>query len=520
MRDALRSIRNAGQDVIGRVTGLFGLRRYLWTRRIAHQASEGMFSTGEVLAVRFDGFGPRLGEMMNAWRIARAAGAQFVFAWPETGADGAVPVDEVFEGQYLRKHLRPAADLSEYQPVDEWQPRDLAALRDTSLRGVMLRSKDNHHGEGKFVLATRGFDFEQLPTMAEAYWALPLLPGLEMIRETVRDGWPGVDTSIHVRRGDVVSGWFRLGGASAKKALPAPIVRALAQEHDGQTTVLIGNSLEAVLRECDGLDVTTPDRLFPSLPSTPIAALIRDMTAISLTKNVIAGSSLFARVGALIGGVQPQDARELMEGARAHELLLAAVEDAAKSGRSGFEEALNCDYLRTVILEPADRRIDRALVPVARASDPENPTYLFASAVHALRDGRFLEAQQLLESSLSDAQMMDTLFSLMKFELDIERGPGWSIMTTGSGFLRAEDWELLDEKVSVVPSARTFIACQRLAERDFYRFGLHCDVLRSDPNIPPEARLLVELLLDLPSNIPERIGGFALEPRSSDLERA
>lgn len=471
-------------------------RRTAWLQRAVRT---GAFRDAELLAVRGDGFGPRLGEILNAWRIAHALSGRFVFAWPETGADGAEPPAEIFSDRFIARHLLTGPDLAEFRGVATWRITDLVALKDGISRGARISSKSNQNGEGKFAVVTKGFDFPTMPTMADAYWAIEFAPRLEEIRRGIRDGWNGAAAAIHVRRGDVVTGEHRLGGRYAKKALPAPLVRELAHRlGSGRTTLVVGNDLGHTLSTLDGLAVVTPAEVSPVPCETLVEQMVRDITAISCADVTVAGKSMFARVGALIGGRDPLAAHVVVPKAEARNILLESLRTPETGGSPGIETSLSCEYVRNVLSAPHDRSVDRELLGLARRADPTNPSYVVAMGAVLARDRQFAAAQALFESALNDGGLMDACARLVRATRGLGPGAAWGVLTNPIGFLRMEDWDLLEANVGEVRAARPFLAAHRAGDHDGERFRGHAAALSRWQDLPHASDAFVAALLEHP----------------------
>lgn len=471
--------------------------RWFRTAWLQGAVGAGAFRDVEFLAVRGDGFGPRLGEMLNAWRIARALSGRFVFAWPETGADGAEPPAAIFSERFIARHLLTGPELAEFRGVATWRIADLVALKDGISRGARISSKSNQNGAGKFAVVAKDFDFPAMPTMADAYWAIELTPRLEEIRRGIRDGWEGSAAAIHVRRGDVVTGDHRLGGRYAKKALPAPLVRELAHRlGSGRTTLVVGNDLAHTLSMLDGLAVVTPAQVSPVPCETLVEQMVRDITAISCADVTVAGKSMFARAGALIGGKDPVAAHVVVPKAEARRIILDSLRKPEASGSLGIEASLSCEYVRNVLTARRDRSLDRELLGLARRADPTNPSYVVAMGAVLARNRQFTAAQELFESALGEVGLMGACVRLFRAKLDFGPGAHWGLLTNPIGFLRMEDWDLLEANVGEVPAARPFLAAQRSGNQDGDRFRGHAAALARWKDLPHASVAFVAAILE------------------------
>jgi hypothetical protein len=429
----------------------------------------GEFAECRILSAKFDAFGGRLWNLLNAARVAEALGAQLRFYWPMRPMDGIRPADAVFDASYLERHELTVVDLGTLRNVRTWTPGDLAYLRGTD-RMIWYEAKHRDPDFDKFDVAARGHRFKELPTYAEAFRSIRFSPGLERVRSAV-DGVERLALAVHVRRGDVYRGDFRLGGQGVRKAIPLPIVGLiLGRLLEGERAVLISDD-DARIRDRLGVD---PSRVLISSEvldwnGDDLERTFRDFCLFTRCDRVIAGSSVFAVIPTLIGGGLLESPDETFDSSHVRTVVTEFVE--REAGRPDLEVALACVFLEDRFRGRLTESERDRLLAIAVEADPENPGLVVAQAARLIRLGHVEAAQALFERTATGGAAEFAL-RLTKHSLDIVRGVGFTAID--GSFLETRDWETMESAIASVPWAAYYVGLRLLAlgDRDRARSAL------------------------------------------------
>ncbi len=490
-------------------------RRGLGPSGLPQLIEAGAFRGATILSARFDGFGPRFGEVLNGWRVAQALGARYRFYWPERAVLGIRPAGHVFSEGFIADHALESVRLSHYRDVRFFRLRDLAAMASHDVV-LWYRSKDSELGTGKFNVASRGFQIPGLMTHSEAFAQIPLSPRLSVVREWAQS-LPSFDLAIHVRRGDIYEGDFRFGGPFVDKALPLPVVeRLLAGLESGSRILLVGNDLERVLtRLPSGVAFHVPSEFSLHLPLGPDIDDFLDFCLLARSKRIIAGHSAFALIPSRIAGVRlelPGDSvprEELIEVLWRFVLASPRIVD--------LEVALACEYLRNEYGESLSERELDELVEIGRLSDPSNPVYVLRSFTVSYRRSGGSVAAEALRSAV-DHGVPELCVRLLRQELDLQQGVGLTRIWTG--FLTEEDRSTLMSAAGHDGWAAFYAALDVAARGDLVRAR---EVLALAPNIVSShpAFVAAAQVLESPTiRHPRMSGGSLITPTREELGEA
>jgi len=407
--------------------------------RLALQSgtSRESFQSRVILSAKFDGFGNRLWNILNAWRVATSLGAQMRFYWPERNISGYFPADAVFNPEFLNEHLVEEFDASTYRNVRVWRPSDVHHLRG-GIQDVWYESKHRDPAFDRFEVASRGFSFPSLPAFREAFSAVRLHPRLERVRAAV-ESQPRYKLAIHVRRGDVFDGDFRLGNHFVKKAIPLPLVERLIQSAEGGRVLLVGNDLSG-LQEIFSKheNVATASSVLGS-EDDELFELVRDFCLLTHCDQIIAGDSLFAVLPALIGRGYVSSVDDAISRDEQSSLLKNFVE--RHSGRPDLEVALAANYLASALDDRLTHAESERLLAASYAADPANPTSVLAWAARLIAMGDRDEASVVFSRAAAHGVPRDCL-RLIRNSATFVRGVGFGAVT--GGFLEPASWRAIE----------------------------------------------------------------------------
>lgn len=360
------------------VQGPAVLRGYRGSRLRRHVV-RGSFSDREILAWRPYGFGSRMGELLNAHRLATALGARFVFHWPPQPLFDVDAVEDVFDPRLVAEHHLPVLDIEQFGRLSTTiEPSDLRELATGGLRGARMAER--------YEIALPGGGLT-LPTFGEAFDAIRFHERLERIRTAVADA-PRIGLAVHVRRWDLSRPHSRFGGVVSLKQMPAVLIeRVVAPFRAGGAgeVLLLGNDPAFVADLAERLGARTADELAPGVATTPQDRAFRDFCLLARSGSVLGGSSAFARVAQLVAGSRVIRAEEAIPLRETRDLLWSAVVDPDPD--HPLEATLASDHLFqrphiALTLEEELLLLERTV-----RIDPEDPTRWLGLLVRQARSG-------------------------------------------------------------------------------------------------------------------------------------
>lgn len=371
LRGGAERLRVSAREAPAVVAGFSGARL---RRRIAR----GAFAEREILAWRPFGLGSRLGELLNARRIATALGARFVFHWPPQPLFDVDAIEKVFESGFIAEHHLSTLDPEEFGRLSTtvW-PSDLQTLAVGPRRGARMAERYE-------VVIARGL---ALPSFREAFEGIVFHHQLERLRADV-DALPPIGLAVHLRRTDVALPESRLGGRFSSKQIPMVLIdrivaalRAMGVEN----ILLFGNDQAFTAEMSESLGARTPEDLISLRPGSLQEKAFRDFFLLSRSERVLGGSSAFARVAQLVAGAKVIRPEMLLSSAEMRRLLWAAVMD-GPAGRP-LEATLASDHLfqRADITLSIEEEI--ALLERTVELDPEDPTRWLGLLARRARSG-------------------------------------------------------------------------------------------------------------------------------------
>ncbi len=440
------------------------LRRRYSPRRLRRLIDGGAFSDREILAYRTDGFGMRMGELLNASRLAEAFGARFVFVWPVTDNDGIRPAGRVFASAFLQDHLLDGIETSDYPVVGTWDADGIRELHRGRGRGIWSVSKRSLSPKKKFVLGTSGIELPPLMSMREAFDRIPFSPELAAIKSAVEEVAP-FDVALHIRRGDIVStgaeamGTSLLDGTYSHKAVPLPLVDEIVRRATaaGQRVVIIGNGVDALDLAERYVGVIFARDIAPFGAMSPELEDFLDFCLLARSATVVSGGSAFAMVPTLIGAARSVRVPELLTVTEQLDLIRSFL--AGEAADRPAEAMLACSHVLRMDASLVDHGVRLQVVALAARADPANPVLTLAHAALLLDGGLPDRASAVLSRGLT-GRAIERLLALAARD---PAGGEAAIATLGGTFLRAAEWELLDRNVSVSPWIALVVGLRALA---------------------------------------------------------
>lgn len=354
-----------------------------------------------IAATRTDGLGGRLLAMANAKALADTLGYRFGFTWNRrAAADKAFHTveiaDRIFSPDFIEKHwLGESVNTSEFGILDvtALAGRNLGEVaKEKKLRGWICDGFDVLQGNAtplaKRAEALRGFGYSA--------------PVEEAIAAADRSQFPGPMAALHLRSGDIVHGKHRASLVFADKVIPSTLARAIVSELSsrGMTTLLIGQhrptldylkaETGAMLTGDFGADAFTDETLNSFF----------EMALMARCRQIYAGSSIFAEIASLMGGVPLLSASGLFDAPQAANIIL----DELKHRQADYHPREAAFGYQAAFLALEDRIAPgqaRDLLEKAYALDPENDAYALKIASAWFRERDYAAGEAVLKSTMT-----------------------------------------------------------------------------------------------------------------------
>ncbi len=372
LHGAVQRLRTVAHDAPAVLRGFSG-------RRLQRRVMRGDFSRREILAWRPFGFGSRLGELLNAMRIASALEARFVFHWPPEPLFDVEAVENVFAPDFIAEHHLSTLDIEEFGRLSTTiRPTDLQKLAEGPLRGARLAERY------EIRFAGRGLT---VPSFRAAFDGVRFHPKLEDLRSAV-DELPPIGLTVHLRRWDRTRPESRFGGVVSPKQLPLVLIERMVADlrRDGaQNILLIGSDTDLVADVSSRVGARVPHDVVPLLNGSLQEEAFRDLCLLARSERVLGGSSAFARVAQLIAGATVVRPQAMLSAHDTRALLWSAVMNDEQE--RPLEATLASDHLfqrPDLILSAAD---EVALLKRTIELDPEDPTRWFGLLARGVRSG-------------------------------------------------------------------------------------------------------------------------------------
>jgi hypothetical protein len=356
--------------------------------RLHRHISRGTFRDREILAARPTGFGSRMGELLNAHRVASGLGAPFVFHWPVAPSFDVDKVEAVFAPRFVAAHHLPTLATNEFGHLTTTiTPSDLSGLAVGAGRGARMAERY------ELTLKVRGLT---LPSFREAFIEVLFHPDLERIR-TMVDALPAIGLTVHVRRPDLALPASRFGGTYSSKQIPMVLIEKIIEvipRGTSEHVLLIGNDQRVADDIAQRTGAATPEALAGLGSNSPQERAFRDFCLLSRSRAVLGGTSAFARVPQLIAGSRVIRPEEVLSREETRALLWLAV--MRNDPQHPLEATLASDHLfqredlnlsATDELELLERTVEL---------DPDDPTRWLGLLVRKARLGETSGARRTM----------------------------------------------------------------------------------------------------------------------------
>lgn len=389
-----------------------------------------------IAATRRDGLGSRLLAMANAKSVADAFGYRFGFTWNRRAVSDKTfhvvdVVDKIFSAEFIERHWL-GARIRE----SDFDVLDAAALKQFGLdhgarqrhwRGWIcddFRILDPFRGDEAGLFDTsralRGFSFSDNVRQA--------------IDAAARNRFPRPMAALHLRSGDIVRGKYRTRLVFGRKVIPSTLARAIVSELSsmGLATLLIGEDRATL----DYLKAETGASLADdfgagAFEDRTLRAFF-EMALMARCQRIFAGSSIFASIASLMGGIPLVETKMLFDRSRAAEIIL----DELKGHQADYHPLEAAFGYQAAFLNLEDQigsARARDILGKARGLDPENDVYALKMASACFREHDYASGEAILRSLMTTQFQARPLIPLPMMKVLADEASG--------GFVLARDFE-------------------------------------------------------------------------------
>lgn len=352
--------------------------------------------TKQVISVRTDGFGARLMALIHGMYVAEQLDIPFKFCWLPMKGDSEFhavsSVRNIFSETFLDQYYEDHLDLSKYREiVHEPLSTDTVkqVLEDKNLHGINMMVCED----------TLTFREAKIPRdVFPRIWAkLDFSDRLKEIIAKAEASVPEAAVAVHARRGDTISGVYRMRLFNERYIPISWFKMILRGEASKGLPVLLFSDDNRVLQMMrERYSIQTTDDL-GSGEYTSDERAIFDFAVMSKCSRIIARGSTYAVLASLINRVPFDDPRAAFDTASRR---LAIVDDLANNPDDylPLDKAKELQWVANELSEGLTYEQRDEFLSQASALDPENQTYSHLRALTFARRKLYKEAEDLLRS--------------------------------------------------------------------------------------------------------------------------
>ncbi len=353
------------------------------------------------IAKRTDGLGERLRAILNAFALSELYGARFGFYWDDDkfNKEGHAidSIEKVFSSNFIDAYHIDQDVAESAKPLHKVLFSGSGVFYcDQVVEEAVFESEPHRYGDFKAKLS-------------ESFWKIGFSESIELaINAAMRVKLPESCVAIHLRAGDVIYGGLRSNISSISKAISYPSVENLVNgflEERGNV-LLAGQDLAVISLLSQQAQVTSIERLHPESFGR-VESAIFDAIVMSRAESVYAGSSGFAVLSSIVGGIPLLNPERIVDQAEVCDLVVRSVTSTEISPdvpkeQVGFacKKALVLGFL---VLERKDFDL---LCDKGLSADPDNVVFPYMRVWRDFRDGRVTEADKGAERILADHESL------------------------------------------------------------------------------------------------------------------
>lgn len=360
------------------------------------------------LAARTDGLGERLRSLLNAYEIARLRGEQFRVFWRPM-YKGSHPshavqaMESTFSADFIGTHSVGRAIMG----------KQIINLKDWDATTESARQTDAIVSVDQIALATQAPEFfRQFGNridFASAFGSIAFHDDIKRAIEIAQ----GVDLNescigVHLRAGDIIYGDFRFSDRFHQKVVNLPIAEAYVERARaaGRDVVAFGQDRASLAYLASKGGVALAETIASGHGFTALQQAMFEIVLMSRRQELLAGTSGFAKVAAMIGGPTLVYERQFAPAQR----YLHIVQDFLRRDPRDVPDLVKAFACRSACLALGEIVPERtealALMQEASRLDPANPHYTALLAIHAYRAGDVQQAEQLLFGMINQPAIM------------------------------------------------------------------------------------------------------------------
>ncbi|WP_430241909.1 hypothetical protein [Neorhizobium sp. DAR64861/K0K2] len=350
--------------------------------------------TKQVISVRTDGFGARLMALIHGMYVAEQLDLPFKFSWLPMKGDSQFhavsSVRNIFSESFLAEHYDDSLDLSKYREIVH-EP-----LSDETIKQV-LQDK-NLHGINMMVcedqLKFKGADIPR-EVFPRIWQKIDFSDRLKEIIAKAEAAVPGNAVAVHARRGDTISGVYRMRLFNERYVPISWFKTIFRGEADKGSPLLLFSDDSRILQMMrDRYSVGTTDD-FGAGEYTSEERAVFDFAMMSRCSRIIARGSTYAILASLINKVPRYDPREAFDIASRRLAILDDVES-NPDDYTTLDKAKELQWVANELSEGLTYDQRDSLLSRASELDPENQTYNHLRALTFARRKLYKAAEDIL----------------------------------------------------------------------------------------------------------------------------
>ena len=366
---------------------------------------------------RTDGLGERLNALINAIRLSSIFQTDFIFSWSDKLADdpfhAIMPIDRMFSQDFIAKHHVPFEETRGAWEFDN-QKRPLAAVEWTlcsngAVAGPRTSLSDHISDAAEILRGTSPSEaFKKIEFSEEINEAISLAKATPV---------PDNAVAVHLRSGDVFYKDYRKYVHYTYKGMTIPIAKAMIRKFaaDGHSVYLFGEDKEQI----EYLSEVGPAVNSFKINADKIASMDRhqkamyDLVLLSRFKQILSGSSGFARQASWIGGGRLISPNDIFDAEQQHQI---SIRDLQENHEKYHSLQTSFGYWYAYYFGRHKRELCNSIDAMRNAIifDPENELYpLVLSSLFVMKDD-LSESRKVLETLFRDRHATGSLKEIFR----------------------------------------------------------------------------------------------------------
>jgi len=367
------------------------------------------FSTKTLAATRADGLGGRLLAMVNAKCLADKMGCRFGFTWNRRSIDDMQfhivdSVDKVFAADFIERHwLGEKIDTARFGVLDGTRFTRSSLAADALQNGFQGWICDDFRILRSF---RQGWFRAMLPANRSArsrHRTFGTFGFSEPVRATIaaagKSRFSRPMAALHLRSGDIIHGNYRSELEFCDKVIPAPLAKAIVSKlaSKGLATLVIGQDRATLDYLKSETGAFLADDFGASQFEDETLKAFFEMALMARCRQIHAGSSVFATISSVMGGIRVIRPRALF-GNRGTATVILDELKARQSDYHPLEAAFGYQSAFVLTEHSTSPAQARRILEKAAALDPQNPAYALKMAAGYFRDRNYQGGEAVLKA--------------------------------------------------------------------------------------------------------------------------